>query len=498
MFGPDFYPTPRKVAQLMLKKLSADARNILEPSAGKGDLAKVLVGDTSGYRRGRRVDVIEAEPDLVHVLRAIEGVNVVGFDWLTYDGISYYDAIVMNPPFSNGAAHLLRAWDFMHSGEIVCLLNQETIDNPYTEERRRLAEIIAKHGNVEALGQCFSTAQRPTDVSVAMVYLKKVSEDDRVEVWHTTPTDEKPIDDEVGNPEALPAVLDRLGNLEHYYNQSLSEMFKGFAHIRKAALFMDALGCRLRADGKDRSVDIGEILELATRNITSARAEFARALRGGAWEHAFGMVEFDKWLDSRQVEDLMRDVRQNSAIPFTAENVRGTLTNVLAQRRKLFEQSAWNVFEALTKHHKGNTSGTEGWKTNDSFKVNKRLVFPYGCDYSFSGFTLYQMYRNSAPLYRDLDRVLAVLDGQRFDSVTTIADSLEAQWKVDPRHPGSCQSTYFDIRFFMKGTVHLAWRRPDLLEKFNITAAAGRRWIGEDTRRGATASPTTAGIEARS
>ena len=84
----------------------------------------------------------------------------------------------MNPPFSQGAKHLLRAWDFLHAGEIVCLLNQETIDNPYTEVRKRLAKLIADHGTVETLGPVFSKAERATDVHVAMVYLKKESEDD--------------------------------------------------------------------------------------------------------------------------------------------------------------------------------------------------------------------------------------------------------------------------------------------------------------------------------
>ena len=46
-----------------------------------------------------RIDVIEANPDLVQVLRAKEGVSVVGYDWLTYSGVSYYDAILTTGPF---------------------------------------------------------------------------------------------------------------------------------------------------------------------------------------------------------------------------------------------------------------------------------------------------------------------------------------------------------------------------------------------------------------
>ena len=180
MFSEDFYPTPGAVAAKMLQKIDRNAVHFLEPSAGKGDLAKAILGfgrTRSPYDHGsrHRVDVIELHPDLLKILQAHEELTVVGYDWLTYDGVSYYDAIVMNPPFSKGALHLLRAWDFLHNGEIVCLLNQETIDNPYTEDRRRLAAIIAAHGSVEPLGPCFLTAERPTDTQVALVYLDRKS-----------------------------------------------------------------------------------------------------------------------------------------------------------------------------------------------------------------------------------------------------------------------------------------------------------------------------------
>ena len=122
---------------------------------------------------------------------------VVGHDWLSFSGVCYYDAIVMNPPFSNGDEHLLRAWDFLHDGEIVCLLNEETIKNPFTAARKRLAALIEKHGDVEFLGDCFSNAERKTDVRVAMVYLRKTSDDDAVDLWANT-TPEKAVDDDIG------------------------------------------------------------------------------------------------------------------------------------------------------------------------------------------------------------------------------------------------------------------------------------------------------------
>ncbi len=490
MFGPDFYPTPRTIAKKMLAKISQDAVHFLEPSAGKGDLAKAIFHEGQyrnpwGQGSRNRVDVIEAHPDLVEILRAHDGLSIVGYDWLTYSGVSYYDAIVMNPPFSAGAAHLLKAWDFLHAGEVVCLLNQETIDNPYTDERKRLAAIIAKHGTVERLGPCFEKSERETGVHVALVYLKKETDDDRVDLWHTD-GQERTVNDDIGLPEMMPALRDKLGNMQHYYNQALEEMFKAFAHIRKASLFMEALGAGPRRDGKERDENIGTILAMGLKNVTAARAEFATQLRRGAWMHVFNQVEFTKWLDTKQTEELLRDLERNSTVAFTSENIKGTLNNIFLSRQKLFEQSVWNVFVALTRHFKGNTTGDvgsgdgrSGWKTNDAYKVNDRLVFPYGCRYSYGSFDIWST-RDAGVIYTDLDRVLCVLDGARLEDITTVVSALEGAFPS--KQPGTCESTYFRIRYFKKGTVHLKWKRPDLRDRFNITAAAGRHWIGAETQ----------------
>jgi len=192
--NPDFYPTPRHIARKMLAKIiNKEAKYYLEPSAGKGDIADVIklpltfdefCAENPEYKTARsdryngprwsdrensriHVDVIENYPDLIRVLHGKE-YDVVGYDWLTYQGVSYYDAIVMNPPFSEGAKHLLRAWEFIHNGEIVCLLNEETLKNPCTGDRLRLTQIIEQFGSVEYLGDCFSNAEHKTSVNVAM------------------------------------------------------------------------------------------------------------------------------------------------------------------------------------------------------------------------------------------------------------------------------------------------------------------------------------------
>ena len=468
MFSEDFYPTPAHIAHKMLDKLWRGARYFLEPSAGKGDLAQAI--------RNRfhqpKVDCIEQAPELIAIL-CDKGFPVVGHDWLDYAGVSYYDACIMNPPFSNGDDHLLRAWNFMHEGEIVCLLNAETIRNPHTAARKRLAAIIEQNGNVEFLGDCFSRAERKTGVDVAMVYLKKAAEDDTLDLW-SSEKQEREVSDEIGGGNML-AIVDQLGNMEHYYNEANQHMLKAFEHLRKAAVYMSHNGS---------GIDLKEVLPLAMRNRNHARAEFLQMHRQAAWKAVFEKMDFRRWLDKKQTEQFVRDIERNGNIPFTKENIKGTLENVFLQRSRLFEQSVANVFDELTRYYKGNANHTEGWKTNDSYKVNEKLIFPYGVSYdkTFDSFHLYSAW-TKIDVYRDLDRVLCILAGTTFERCKTIEDALRGAFEAF-RTTGEMKSSsdHFDIRFFKKGTLHLTFKDRKLWQEFNLNAAKGRAWLGRDTQ----------------
>jgi hypothetical protein len=115
-----------------------------------------------------------------------------------------------------------------------------------------------------------------------------------------------------------------------------------------------------------------------------------------------------------------------------------------------------------------------------------KLIFPYGCTYDYGHFRTYFGSASVIDVYNDLDRVLAIMDGTTLEQIHTVGEALRREFDRlgnEPRGPYSpIESTYFDIRFFKKGTVHLKFKRKDLHEKFCITASAGKRWLGEDTR----------------
>jgi len=175
----DFYPTPDSLAFDMVFSLrevksgfTTYPKPILEPSAGDGALARQVhalafnvhhdykTGEVDRYdkekARSAELDCIELSSDFRAVLKK-DGFRVVHDNFLTFRPTTKYAAIVMNPPFSAGAAHLLKALDIMKDGgKVRCLLNAETLRNPCTNERKELAAKLEElHATVKYIPDAF-------------------------------------------------------------------------------------------------------------------------------------------------------------------------------------------------------------------------------------------------------------------------------------------------------------------------------------------------------
>ena len=161
--NPEFFPTPKS----FLEKIEIDfadfweklPRNIsiLEPSAGKGDIAEWFKHRTSEnyyWRQDRRclyfsksdIDCIEIVPELRSMLKG-KSYQLVHDDFLTFSSLKRYDLIFMNPPFSNGDKHLLKAIDMQerYGGMVVCILNAETKRKKHIKVRKILKQKLENY-----------------------------------------------------------------------------------------------------------------------------------------------------------------------------------------------------------------------------------------------------------------------------------------------------------------------------------------------------------------
>ena len=123
--GVDFFPTPATLAQKMAELANIQpGQKVIEPSAGSGNLAQ------AAREAGAHVDCWEISSTLRDLL-ALKGFTLAGHDFTEATPAPIYDAVLMNPPFSNrqDADHIQRAHAMLKPGGRLIAIAGEGVFN---------------------------------------------------------------------------------------------------------------------------------------------------------------------------------------------------------------------------------------------------------------------------------------------------------------------------------------------------------------------------------
>ncbi|WP_346667133.1 DUF4942 domain-containing protein [uncultured Desulfovibrio sp.] len=502
MYTASFYPTPAPVAERMLAMLpSLDWKKlrVLEPSAGKGDLADALITSIldealppRGMRERFRADMaavvhcIEPDPDLQAALRG-KGYQLVAHEFLSFSPEEPYNLILMNPPFADADRHVLHAWDILEGGHVLSLINAETLCNPCTERRRLLARLIEEHGRVEWFGACFTEAERTTSVDVACILLHKEGRQDVIDL---SAADLEPERDPYADFKASKglesevATRNMVENLLRDYDQCLKK-------FREVSTGLRELGTYMRRIYGAASSRVEDDFAHAVKNLlrgpdtdtpASAALLFQRTLRPRAWSRLFELTSIGNLVSEGVRRTLDKFEQEQQGMAFSRQNISILLQTLIESRGNIMRQCILEVFDALTRYDEKNRVHLEGWKTNDAWKVNERFILPGIIDGRFISF--YSLNYSQVGLLRDIDRVMASLEGRRLEDVpVTVEQALRGLLEQNRDWSGVLvMSTYFELRAYYKGTVHFKFRDRSLWERFNLLAAEGKDWLPDDDK----------------
>lgn len=473
----DFFPTPDHLATKMLAGIQWDmVERILEPSAGRGDLAKVIA-DTLAERTYRNKGIhniacIEPDENLRATLVG-KGFHVVHDDFLTYNSLEHYQLIVMNPPFSRGAEHLLKALTMLerYGGSVVCLLNAETLANPCTVQRKHLAKQLEKYeATIAYMDDAFLLADRKTDVRVALIKCT-VPQPERAGILlgHLRESHRDPMAPEHSNEtnmaysDFIDAIVTRF-DFEAHVGISLIEEY------RSALPYMQ--------DSFDEHPH--PILEMKvddSRHLTVN--SFLAKLRRKYWETLLMNKAFTRNMTSNIRDELYSSLNDLERKDFSHYNI---LQVQIETRNKMLagiKQTILKLFDDWTheySYHEGssNIHYYNGWKTNDAFKVKKKVIIPFyqhawGWLGSFNP-TSHGVYRTLA----DMQMVFDYLCGELPDSDGVLEN---LRWAENNRTTTKIPLKYFRVTFYKKGTTHVEFTNEDALYRFNLFAAKDKGWL---------------------
>jgi hypothetical protein len=382
----------------------------------------------------------------------------------------------MNPPFSNGDRHLLKALDIQKDGgDIVCLLNAETIRNPYTETRKHLLRILNRYGaEIEYIENAFTTAERRTDVEIALI---------KVSIPHTL--EESDIYNRMREAERMddfdPVACTDL-EVTDYIKAAVTrfrvEVKAGLELIRTYRAMVPYMLTSFDENDNYRK-PILRLTDSNERGYESVKInDYVRAVRSKYWEALLSNPKFVGKLTKKLQDEYRKRVERLADYDFTEYNIATLSTEMNAQIKRGIEEEIMVMFDRLTEEHTWhkeiikNRHYFDGWATNKAYKIDKKVIIPtYGVWDDWDGRP--RVY-NAVGVLSDLEKILNYLDGGMTQEVN-LSDTIKQHFDAGITKNIPCK--YFSATFYKKGTVHLVFTCPELIERFNIYAAQNKNWL---------------------
>jgi phospholipid N-methyltransferase len=495
----DLYPTPKGLARKMIAKVKwNNVRTILEPSAGFGHLISEI-NEHSKYGRKHDISAIEIDNNCRNMLIK-SGVNVIDSDFLLYNGLEQFDLIIANFPFSEGDKHLHKAIDILFSGQIVCLINAETIKNPYSNSRKELVQKLNHlNASIEYIKDGFLDADRKTGVEVALIYIEKIR-DVETELFSNMDQNEEEFED-IEECTAV-ATKDNIGNIVKRYNMEkenvtsqIMEFYKNYKSVSKYLSLM-VVGEELENHQKNIRIQNGELTEIMKSKLNN----FSRRLKREYWLEAMKLDEISSRLTSKKKQELSSELNSYCNMDFTEANIKIFIENIIAKYPVMIDEAIEYIFDKFTEYafrdcrndyneYKQNVHLYNGWKTNEAFKVNKKVILPFRVD----GYGTNMLYSEKKDFLDDIDIVFNYFDDKGIENdlleykdnysysndkiVRTKQTSTIVAHHLSQGITKNIVTRYFTLTLYKKGTVHFVFNDLEMLRKFNIYVAKKRGWL---------------------
>lgn len=523
-----FYPTPREIAVKMLDGIEWDKiENILEPSAGKGNLIE-MVGEIAftaqeidGYKLHRKekiiVDCVEIDPCLRQILkyhfsddfkniiyeemsdalkkrkgkenddyfsvsesdytpfyRGLDNteMHIVHDNFLTFKPYKIYDLIVMNPPFKDGDKHLLHAIKIQHNGgQIRCVLNAETILNLCTHTRKELKKQLELYNaEIEFFNDGFKNAERPANVDIAIIKIDIPKKEEKSSIFEKLEKAAEQEDFTQGCTEL--AVNDYIESAIRAFN---IECRAGTILIKEWQAMKPLILDELDENKSYRK----PILELTLNGKDVSINKYLQSVRLKYWKGLFNNEKFMKNLTTKIREKYYNQIMDLKDYDFSVFNIERIMLEMNSQIISGVENEIMGLFDKLTMQYtyydecKNNVHYYNGWKTNKAHKIEKKSIIPTYCMDSVWGGINYTM----KGFLSDIEKVFDYLSGNmtrqplKYDVFNVIE---RANKDKQTKNVGF---TYFDVDFYKKGTIHIKFTCPELIDRLNIYVAQRNNWL---------------------
>ena len=447
----DFYPTPKEVIEQMIMGENIVGKTVLEPSAGKGDIVDWLKENGAA-----RIIACEKDPNIRKLLNGKCEIIANDFLTVTSEQISHVDYIVMNPPFSEGARHILHAFDIAPAGcTIVALCNDSNLERGWSyEKNKQLIETVELYGQRQYLGSVFKTAERQTDVYVSLIKLYKEGEGENEFAGYYF----SQADEDIAN------MNQREGIMQYNIVRDLVNRY-----VSAVKLFDETLAAANKINEVARYPEDSEYdyipIKFGTikggyggEAISVSHQQYKKELQKYYWRIIFKKLHMEKYATKHLREQINRFIEQQTNVPFTMGNIYRVIDMVIqtnGQRMQKMVNRKFIVPYMCKGYHDRYVCHGSSYCTK-----NGKEAYP---TVQLEGYNVEQL--------EDVCKALCYITGTNYDHVASLYrhhDREEwGEWFV---------WGFFKCKAYKKGTMHFEFLDEDVWFKFNYEVAKLKGW----------------------
>ncbi|HHR4016643.1 TPA: DUF4942 domain-containing protein [Salmonella enterica] len=187
----------------------------------------------------------------------------------------------------------------------------------------------------------------------------------------------------------------------------------------------------------------------------AAMKAITRNLDRSIWRDLMKKSGMLSLMDAQAREQWYNSLEKDDITSVSEANILSTFEQLHQSKGEVFERGVINVFKGLS----------WDFKSNSPCKFGKKIIVTGLVKHDRWGFGLNWGWQRDR--LADLERMLVLLDGKpvpdnRTDITRRLSDHIH-----ENRHSNRYEDEMFVIKYFQKGTAHIVFKRPELVDKLN-------------------------------
>ena len=202
-------------------------------------------------------------------------------------------------------------------------------------------------------------------------------------------------------------------------------------------------------------------------------------------------MNMHKYVTTGVMADINKFVEQQQNVPFTMTNIFRMLEIIFGTHSGRMDKVLVEAFDYICSLSADNSEAGEKWKTNSNYKINKRFIRNYMCDYDSrwpSGCV--KTSYSAGEKIDDVIKALCHLTGKNYDEIMTVEFTNSYgrketytntlgnffRHKEWPWGEWVQWNEFFKVRGYKKGTMHFEFVDESVWMEFNTRVAKIKGW----------------------